>query len=156
MTEELRQENETLRKQVLELFAQVEKMREVLGDCVCELVALANASDSDYARPDDSIIEDEQKALTIEPSSALQSYVNDEVAKVHSDFEAITNLFIKWYVSEREARFVFANELDRDKFVRLMIGADILCNCGGVITESKNSGHWICSKCGFDRTGTPD
>lgn len=37
--------------------------------------------------------------------------------------EQLQLMFIKWYVSEREARFVFDSTDKRDEFVKLMIGA---------------------------------
>ena len=46
--------------------------------------------------------------------------------EVAAKFDQLTNLFIKWYVSEREARFVFATIADRDEFVQYMMGAKVL------------------------------
>jgi hypothetical protein len=47
----------------------------------------------------------------------------ESLKKQVADMDAITNLPIKWYVSEREARFVFASMDNRDEFVRFLIGA---------------------------------
>jgi hypothetical protein len=48
--------------------------------------------------------------------------------KMDDALEEVQMMFIKWYVSEREARFVFASTEKRDEFVKLMIGASELRN----------------------------
>jgi len=56
-------------------------------------------------------------------------------ARLREEFDELTNLPIKWYVSEREARFVFATTDDRDEFVKYIIGVKALA--------STDSSNWL-------------
>jgi len=49
-------------------------------------------------------------------------------ARLREEFDELTNLPIKWYVSERETRFVFATTDDRDEFVKYIIGVKALAS----------------------------
>jgi len=68
----------------------------------------------------------------------LQSQVEQlqaDNARLQEEFDELTNLPIKWYVSEREARFVFATTDDRDEFVKYIIGVKAFA--------STDSSNWL-------------
>lgn len=58
--------------------------------------------------------------LAATPSDWIAKRILEAEVRV---LEGLQMLFIKWYVSEREARFIFESIPKRDEFVRLMIGA---------------------------------
>jgi len=68
----------------------------------------------------------EQLQAEIERYSIREGKLLRDNARLREEFDELTNPPIKWYVSERETRFVFATTDDRDEFVKYIIGVKAL------------------------------
>jgi len=70
----------------------------------------------------------EQLQAEIERYSIREGKLLRDNVRLREEFDELTNLPIKWYVSERETRFVFATTDDRDEFVKYIIGVKALAS----------------------------
>lgn len=112
-------------ERIKELEQQVAERNTWLAECYRQSGADPDGNE-DWRLASDTVAEVTRLRNESDDLEQQNEQLQARMAMLHNDFESTTNLCIKWYVSEREARFVFANESDRDKFSRLITGVDVL------------------------------